>query len=80
MTYDLNAYRHTVKPQIKSWCNYKSQEDPHSMIGALAVATDCPIVAICYFVAELYGMTNELQTKIQRLEHFYKVDAVLGKL
>lgn len=71
---ELNKYRHHL-PVIKYWCDSRKKR-PIDGISEIAIATNIPIIAICYFIGELYGFDDELNTKIKRLKEFYKEDVL----
>lgn len=74
---DANKYRINVKA-IKLMLDKKKPEERFSHIGKVALASGVPIIIVCYYVGELYGFTDELNQKIDRLKKFYTVDNVLG--
>lgn len=79
MIYDLNAYRHVVKPQVKDWLEARPDESQAEAIAKLGLFTSCPLVCICYFVEELQGKSESLTSLIDRLTKFYHVDSIIGK-
>jgi hypothetical protein len=84
MTLDLNTYRHSVKPVVKIFCDRNKRDAAnavpvHELLGRIAVATSCPIIAVGYYVGELYGFSDELNEKLRKLEEFYRIDSVTGK-
>lgn len=80
MKYDLDLYRRTIIPIIVGWCQFRPDETPISQIGAIAIGTECPIVAVAYFVEEVFGTSEELKAYIEILEKFYKVTEIKGKI
>ncbi len=80
MTIDLNRYRRAIKPICKTWADREHKVPKHELCGSIAIATNCPIIAIGYYMSELYGMTEELQSFLTRLIAFYQVDDIVGKL
>lgn len=79
MTIDLNRYRRNIKPIIEAFVTREPTADKNELIGRIALATTCPIIAVCYYMSELYGMSPELKAFIGRLVDFYKVDTILGE-
>lgn len=80
MTIDLERYRRVIKPLIKLYVERQTRTVTKSQVcGPLAIATNCPIIAVAHFVGELYGFDAELTGYIDRLVAFYKVDAVINQ-
>lgn len=79
MIYNLETYRHVIKPIIKTWCDNKECK-PRECLGELALATSCPIIVVGYFIGELYGFDESLLAQLARLEIFYKIESIEGKL
>lgn len=80
MIYDLAVYRRVVKPQIIVWFADKPKADKLKAMGKIALYTSCPIVAVGYFIGEIFGFTPELNAAIKSLEAFYRVDEVKNKV
>lgn len=76
---DLNTYRHSCKPQIKAWCDARPDKVPADMLSEIALATSCPLIAVGYYIQELYGPNVTLDTTIQRLIKWYN-ETVTGEL
>lgn len=76
---DLNKYRHTLKPQIKAWIDYKEPEDLLREISMLSCVTSYPLIEVCYYTGELYGFTPELLKMIASLVAYYQVTEVIGQ-
>ena len=79
MIYNLENYRHTVAPVIQTWLNNKSTTILEE-IGPISLSTSCPLVVVCYLVGELHGFSPELLDKIRKLEDYYQVEEIVGKL
>ncbi len=77
MIIDLNVYRRSILPQVKLWCDAK-EGNPKDHIADISLATSCPIVAVAYYVSELYGTTPELEEYIKKLVDFYHIDDIVG--
>lgn len=68
---DLNAYRHIVKPQVKAWVDARPDCSIVSSIGVLSLYTGCNIIAITYYLEELYGASEALIAYRHQLQVFY---------
>lgn len=79
MTIDLNLYRRVIKPIVKNFVNKNPTKDKDVIIGEVAIYTNCHIVAVAYFMAELFGMSEELQETTDKLEKFYRYPEVINK-
>lgn len=80
MTIDLDRYRRTIKPIVKLFVERQvSKKSKSEIAGAISLATECPIIAVCYYMAELYGMDLELNTLLNALIAFYHVDEVVNQ-
>ncbi len=77
MIIDLDKTR-KQKDWIKSMLDTKHQDDRYEQIGILAICAPCPVIAVCYYIGELYGFTPELDQKIQRLVDFYHIEKVIN--
>lgn len=80
MTLDLNRYRRAIKPICEAFVTREPDEDQNSLISRIALGTNCPITAVSYYMAELYGMTPELVRKIAFLKQFYNIIEVRGEI
>lgn len=76
MRYKVYEYRHIIAPQIKNWFIIRPDVNKIDEIPQIAIATSCPIIVVAYLVGELFGFTDELRVKIDRLTLFYNVDSV----
>ncbi len=75
----LDASKYTINiPSIKMLLDDKSEADRLEFIGNVAVYSGVPIIVVCHYVGLLYGYSNELLDKIERLKAFYQVDEVTG--
>lgn len=80
MTIDLSRYRHSIKPIVEAFVDRDEGKEPmHELCGRIAIATNCPIIAVGHYMAELYGMTPELRGFLDRLITFYKVDSITNQ-
>ena len=79
MTLDLNRYRHVIKPIVKLTIERDPGLDKPETLQLIAQATNCHIVAVGHYMAELYGMTPELQRKIAMLVSFYHIDSIINQ-
>lgn len=77
MTLDANKYRINIK-SIAHQLDAKTQQERYDYIGPLALSSGVPIIIICYYIAELYGMTDNIKTFILRLKEFYSITEVFG--
>ena len=79
MKIDLDRYRRVIKPIVKNFVNKNPTKDKDVIIGEVAIYTNCHIVAVAYFMAELFGMSEELQETTNNLEKFYRFPEVTNK-
>jgi hypothetical protein len=78
MILNANDYRINIK-SIKLLFDTKEEYSKKlDFIGSVAIATAVPIVVVCYYMGELYGFTDELNAKIDRLRQFYKITEMRG--
>ena len=77
MTLDCDKYRLCV-PTVKIMGDRLSSEDRLKDIGKMSLATGAPIIVVGYYLAELYGMNEELDALIGRLKSFYGINEVLN--
>lgn len=75
MKLDAEKYRINI-PLIKLLLERKEPHEIVPYIGAIAVATDVPILVVCHYIGEIYGFSGELLALIERLKDFYQVDGV----
>ena len=68
----IDKYRHNILPIVIKWRKDRPHEDFITACGYIALSTNCPIIAIAYFIGETEGFTNDLNKYIKRLEDFYK--------
>lgn len=80
MTLDVSKYarvKHTIKFFLENYPN----KDLESTVTEIAVASETPIVAVCYHYAEVIGkMTPELKAIIVRISDFYKYTKIEGSI
>ncbi len=74
---DLDHTRINV-PFIHDLTKNLSQKDREEKASLLATATHCPIIAVLYYIAELYGMTPTLKKGIARRCKYYTIKEVRG--
>ena len=77
MILNANKYRINI-PKIQSLIDNKPEEKYVIYIGAIALATNVPIIVVACYVGELYGFTEELRNYISRLMQFYCVEEVIN--
>lgn len=77
MILDLDTYRVNI-PAVKAYCDKLTSEKRIEYLGRLTNATHCHIVVVGYYIAEIYGMTPELQDKINRDMLYHNVKGVKG--
>lgn len=77
MTIDLDDYRVQVE-EIRKFLSTKNDWIYKEQVGMLAIYCSTPIIAVSYYIAELYGMTDEIRDKIDRDSEFYKVTKVFN--
>ena len=79
MVLDLNNYRRAVKPAVALFMENHKDKPLKQLIGSMAIAYSCHIVAVCYFVAELKGgLPEELEDTLKNLCKFYDITEVTG--
>lgn len=78
MILDLDRYRRAIKPICKSFVEREPDADQNALISRIALGTNCPITAVAYFMAELYGLSPELIRRISVLRQFYGITTVKG--
>lgn len=76
MIVDLARCRRIVKPTCKAMGDREREINPADLCGRAALATSCHIVAVAYYMAELYGMTPRLQAFIDLHVDFYHITEV----
>lgn len=69
MNYD--HYRINI-PSIKQATIELDPDERYAIISTIAVSTHVPIIAVCYFMGELYGFDDRLTSFIERLKIFYR--------
>jgi len=75
---EISKYRDnnikTLEMFIKNKCDYWHEK---RIIAEFAVATNVPIVAVCYLYKELKGTNSELDEYTNKLIQFYKYEEIL---
>lgn len=79
MIIDLNRYRRNIKPLVQYYVERNPDINKSDALTVVAGMTDCHIVAVGYYMAELFGMTEELRNSLDRLEKFYNYPIVVNK-
>jgi peroxiredoxin family protein len=77
MKLDANDYR-LSKQAIADMMQHATYDKRLELIGTASVATGTPIIVVCVYMAELYGMTTELREFLTRLKAFYQVTEILN--
>lgn len=77
MVLDCNKYRLSFK-DIQYYSKNKKDKELIDSISMIAIATNVPIIIVCYYIGELYGFDSILKSMIQRLRKFYHVKQVLN--
>lgn len=81
MVLDLSKYRRTVKPAIALFMENHKTKPLKQLVGSMAIAYSCHIVAVCYFVGELKGgLPEELEDTLKNLCKFYDITEVIGTI
>jgi NADH dehydrogenase/NADH:ubiquinone oxidoreductase subunit G len=73
MKININDYRKQKKFILEAYENGGVNALP-----LMCALTYCPIIAACYYCAEEFGMTEELENKIKNLKKFYGYDTIIG--
>ena len=79
MILDLDRYRRVIKPLVKLHIQRNSEVDKGKELTTIAQSTECHILAVAYFMEELFGKTEELTAKIESLQKFYHHVEVINK-
>jgi len=79
MILDLNRYRKTIKPLVKLHIARNPDSDLNMNLSMIAQSTSCHILAVSYYLGELFGFSEELESKIVRLQTFYHYVTVTNK-
>lgn len=77
MKLNLNSYRYCI-PFLKLRMEHRPHESLAELCGNISASTFIPICALYYYVAEINGMTPEIQEAIDRLTTFYKYTEIEG--
>jgi hypothetical protein len=79
MTINLDHYRSVIPTIISMTQEVKTAKERYKLLSRIALATSCHILAVVYYLAELYGMDEDLQGFIDRRQKdFYNVDGIIG--
>jgi hypothetical protein len=80
MILDLNKYRRVIKPLVESYITRTPDADKCEDLTLIAQSTGCHILAVGYYMGELFGFSEELKAKIGRLQTYYHEVEVINKL
>jgi hypothetical protein len=58
----------------------KKPSERADYITEVGVTLACPLLAVAYYMGEIYGFDRELNKVIKRLMGYYHVDRVIGQL
>jgi hypothetical protein len=78
MKLDLNKYRINAK-FIQNWHRNHPDEDIETMITIQGISVHCPLVIMCFFLAEGIGFTPELTRLIDMFIAYYGYKEILGQ-
>lgn len=78
MNIDLNLYKNST-PSIRMIVANNPNRTIIELASISAVALGVPVIACCYYLGDILGMSKELSEHIDRLVYFYKVDKIIGK-
>jgi hypothetical protein len=78
VTLDADTYRINFN-NIAHLTKDKTPSERIDFIGELAVITGVPIIITCVYLGELYGFSEQLESKIQLLKTFYGIDEVVNR-
>jgi hypothetical protein len=70
MIYDLAAYK-IQRSKVKKRCTQYKDRSDYRVIADLVDETSTPILCMCYFVAEIRGMTPDIRAKIDMISKWY---------
>ena len=76
MKIDLNRYRKIIKPLVELYLKRNPEQKLHPTLSILAQTTNCHIIAVGYYIAELRGMEPELKSILDMLEQFYQLPEI----
>jgi hypothetical protein len=69
----LEVYRYSsVRPTVAHFIKSNPEMTIADLCSKLAVATHVPALAICYFIEEVKGASEELERQKNTLINFYK--------
>ena len=78
MVLDLNTYAVNKKPFI-DWYKRTDQQNVGDAISVWATSTQCPCIALAFYISEHIGFTPELISKINGLIKFYNYKEFLNQ-
>lgn len=81
MTLDLDLYRKAQKESLESFIKFKL--DTHKLeaiISDYAQMSNTHLVAVAYYTGEILGFSPEINSMINRMCKWYKIEEVKGKL
>lgn len=77
MIIDCNKYRHKFDLIIKL-AETKPKDKLPEFIGELSSGTYVPVIVVAIFLAEAFGLTDELKRQIQLIKKFYKINSLIN--
>lgn len=79
MILDLNHTRLVIPTIVSMTKDVKTAKERYALLSRITIATGAHIVAVTYYLSELYGMDEYLQSFLtRRQKDFYGVDDVIG--
>lgn len=76
MKIDINTYRVQREP-VKCYLKAHPDMAPTAAVSNLSLMTNTPLIVMAHFVAEVVGMTPELQKQIDGLIDFYHYTEII---
>lgn len=77
MIFDINVYRIHFK-DLKAALEPRPKEVRNYWASFFAATSQCPIIAVLYFTAEIYGMDKETRDNLDIVEKLNSVTKVIG--
>ena len=68
--YKMENYKNTFE-RIKIIKTQNPSSNFNDLLNKMALGTGVPLIVICNFLAQEYGMTDEIEKKIVELNLFY---------
>jgi len=68
--YKMENYKNTFE-RIKIIKTHNPNSDFNDLLNKMALGTGVPLIVICNYLAQEYGMTDEIKKKIEELNLFY---------